>query len=152
MRKKLSLITMTLILIFSFFCGCLDSDTPTDQPIILDASSPTRDVDLRSDCDTVQWFIDDNFVREDAVPESGGPIYFTLERNNYGIGDHILKAVDRDSEIVWTFTVKDHGSAAPQQVAAAAPVNAERGYDQSTPWEERHVKAKAYWDSVGRNA
>lgn len=150
MRKKLSITTMALILIFSLFCGCLGSEVADDQVIILDSNTPTFNVDVQSDQASVQWFVDDQFIREDAMPEDG-PLYFVLDRDNYDIGDHVLKVTDSDSERSWTFSVKDHSSAASQQAAATISTSAERGYDYSTPWEERHTKAEAYWDTIGRN-
>lgn len=149
MRKKSLLIVALLISSSLLLSGCLKSDISTDERIILNAQSPTFMVPVKSDYSSVEWYLNGEFKREENVDENE-MVYYLLDRDDFQAGNYILRAEDEDSSLEWEFTI--YHDVAPDKALEIetsqldSSVANDRGYDHYTDIQERHKKAKEYWD------
>ncbi|MCK4592717.1 hypothetical protein KAT63_04775 [Candidatus Parcubacteria bacterium] len=149
MRKRSLLIVALLISSSLLLSGCLESDVSTDERIILNAQSPTFAVPVRSGYSSVGWYLNGEFKREENVDENEMACYL-LDRDDFQEGTYVLKVEDKDSILEWEFTVRH--DVVPDKVLEIetsqldSSVANDRGYNHYTDIQERHKKAKEYWD------
>lgn len=94
-------IILSIVLLFS---GCIDSDVPTDKPIILSKDNPTFDLVITSDTSEVTWTINGK-SRTDDLSGDANKAHYLLEFKNLSIGNHVLKAEDSDDIDEWQIQV-----------------------------------------------
>ena len=143
------LLVVALLISPLLLSGCLKSDVSTDERIILNAQTPTFSVPAESDYPSVEWYLDGEFEREDD-PGEDKRVYYLLDRDNFQEGNYILRAQDKDSNLEWEFRVyHDVVSDEALEIETSqldSSVANNRGYDHFTNIQERHKKAKEYWD------
>ena len=147
MRNKSLLIVALLISSSLFLSGCLKSDISTDEIIILNSQTPIFEVPVESDHSLVEWYLDGKLAREDDVDENQ-MAYYLLDRDDFQVGSYVLKAEDIGSTLEWEFTVHHDvlSDEALETNEESSSVANERGYDHYTDIQERHEKAREYWD------
>lgn len=133
MKRKLFIGTI-LLSIALLFSGCLNSDTPRDQPIILSKDSQTFDVVVRTDSSKVTWTLDGNQSRTDQTPEGSRTAHYLLEYKNIPVGNHVLKVEDSDTDLEWQIQV--NGTSEEQ-----AKNGVQNGDGHYPTWEEQQKAA-----------
>lgn len=101
---KGKLLITTIILSIVLFSGCVNSDIPTDKPIVLSKDNPSFDVIVRSDNSKLTWTID-NKSRTDDLSGDINTAHYLLEYKDIPVGNHILKAEDSENGLEWEVQV-----------------------------------------------
>ncbi len=103
MKRKLFIGTIILSIVL-LFSGCIDSDVPTDKPIVLSKDNPTFNVTIKSDNTKVTWTFDGT-ARTDDLRGDINTANYLLEYKNIPVGNHVLRVEDSDGNLEWQVQV-----------------------------------------------
>lgn len=134
MKRKLLIVTIILSIVL-LLSGCIESDVPQDQPIILSKDNPSFDLVITSDTRMVTWTIDGK-SRTDDLSGDANKAHYLLEFKNLSIGNHVLRAEDSDDIAEWQIQVI--GTEEEQRQLVQLNQNKDDGHYPT--WEEQ-IKA-----------